>query len=76
MDRSAARQLLGCKDAELVDVSEVDGVTVLVTADGQAYEVRDGRAVRWERPAADAAGVIAAEPDPDPTPRRRRRGDG
>jgi hypothetical protein len=78
MTRAEACALLGCKDRELASIETVDGEPVLITTDGQAYRLSDGRPVRSTRPEVDDLGEFAADvpAEPESAPRRRRRADG
>jgi hypothetical protein len=78
MNRAEACAVLGCKDRELASIEDVDGEVVLITSDGQAYRLVDGKPVVCAPPEVDEAGeLVVDEPaEPDPAPRRRRRVDG
>jgi hypothetical protein len=73
MNRAEACAVLGCKDRELASIEDVDGEVVLITTDGQAYRLVDGKPVRATLPEVDDAGELVVDDEPEPAPARRRR---
>ena len=73
MNRAEACAVLGCKDRELASIEDVDGEVVLITTDGRAYLVVDGKPVACPPPEVDEAGELVVDDEPEPAPTRRRR---